>query len=176
MDLKSQSTIPNISMTCGSNLNWNPRPIQNQFHYFFNRNTNLDKESYINFPLSCFPDLLHKIFRYTISVLGVNSSALILITVMKNRAKVFFQVILFDLISSFLQDNYGFFYKFGGKLLSPISKPRLTEEHKKQCILWGGGKWKSRLELDNNRVALPSEFVLFGRICAPKCALWNLCS
>ena len=110
------------------------------------------KDSYINSLCSRFPQLLHKLFRYSIGILGPDSNAARIIDLMKQRAfGLFPNCPMRSNLKLSTRQFRTFFYKFGGKLLRPTSKPRLTDDHKNGRMKWAK-KWKDRIEQSDQEV------------------------
>ena len=123
-------------------LKTNPTRLASLFASRNNRN----RDTYVDLLLSLFPTLLHNLFRYAGRILGHSANVMKIVDIMKARAKSLFPncPIRSNLAISKRQ-FWNFFKKFQGKLVRPTSKPRLTDDHKRNRVLWAK-KWKKRID------------------------------
>ena len=116
----------------------------NYLSHFFLKSKSEKKDSFVNYLLSHFPTFLHNIYRYAVSVLGPDSSAMRIISIMNQRSRILFPTCsIRSTLSLSIRQFWSFFYQFGGKLLAPTSSPRLSDEHKKNRVNWVK-KWYKR--------------------------------
>ena len=95
------------------------------------------RQSYIDSILEPFPTLLHDLYRYSTKVLGIGARTSAIINLMNRRSYVLYKDCP---IRANLRLNkyhfWQFFHKFDGRLVRPVTKPRLTDEQKTQRVSW----------------------------------------
>ena len=111
---------------------------------FFAKN-GYKQETYVQTILNTYPEVLHKLYRYAIRVLGPSARTATIVSIMNDKCKVLFPQGFMNSVLKLNSYHFKvFFNTFKGKLIRPISKPRLTEEHKRNRVLWAK-KWKKRI-------------------------------
>ena len=103
------------------------------------------RQSYIDVILMKFPTLLHELYRYATSVLGASCKISSLIHVMNWKSAVLHPTCPIRSNLRLTKHHFwNFFKRFDGKVVCVITKPRLTEDQKKQRIGFAN-KWLKKV-------------------------------
>ena len=95
------------------------------------------RRTYVDQLQDQYPKLLHKIYRYSTSVLGADASAKAIVELMNQKSKALHPNC--EIWSNLRLNTYHFwlfFHNNNGSLRKNTSKPRLTEEQRKKRIVW----------------------------------------
>ena len=108
------------------------------------------KDSYIGKLEKQFPKYLHKLYRYSSKILGIDATVPQYIYCMNTRSKILHPncPIRSDLGLS-IHHFWVFFYANGGQLKRPTTKPSLTDEQKRARVQWAKEMQKTLLEMED---------------------------
>ena len=115
----------------------------------FTSRKGMNQVSYISFLDINFPRFLHRLYRYSIGVLGLDATVPQLIHCMNSRSRILHPMCptRSDLKLT-IHHFWNFFYSHGGQLKRPTTKPSLTEDQKKARVEWALTLKQSLAELD----------------------------
>ena len=105
--------------------------------------------SYITFLERNFPRYVHKLYRYSCRILGIDATVPQLIHCMNSRSRVLHPSCpTRNHLKLSVYHFWNFFYSNGGQLKRPTTKPSLTEDQKKARVEWAISLKKAMKELD----------------------------
>ena len=103
--------------------------------------------TYVSYLVKKFPTFLHSLYRYAIKTAGPDATTDCLINIMNCKSAVDHPHCPIRSNLKFSKSHFwNFFNTYGGKMKAPITKPRLTPDHKEQRIKFSE-KWLDRLEM-----------------------------
>ena len=116
---------------------YNSKKHTDQLFSVFTSRRGCNRVSYVSSLEQQFPKYLHKLYRYSCRLLGLDATVPQLIHCMNSRSRILHPLCptRSDLKLS-IHHFWTFFYSNGGQLKRPTTKPSLTEEQKNMRVDW----------------------------------------
>ena len=117
----------------------------------FDSKSGQNRIKYVTYIEKQFPQFLHQLYRYATKTLGVDANVPMLVNMMNAKSRIDHP---FCPVRSVLRMSKAHFWTFfnlhGGKLKNPVTKPSLTEQHKKDRLIFCKRNLRRAIEHDKN--------------------------